>query len=258
MRRKSLGTCVLLLALLLVTSSSAYADTIAITSATLSNLQLVPTSGTLVFLGPQFGDRTGAFATTSNIGPGLFQAGGNAVGNPTHSEISSTLTFVSASGVADFPTTLLSTNGTVMLSGCTCTGRGEAAASFHEQFMITGGTGNVNVTLSALLQTLQNVVTDQFSLSADSDVFINVQLNHVDVFSVDSRLGIGPNNSATIETQRQLSQVLALQFGQQYIFEVFVRVDSRAEQTAVPEPATVVLLVSGLGFMTGFVKKRLR
>jgi hypothetical protein len=255
MMRKSLGTCVLLLGLLLVTSSSAHADTIAITSATLSNLQIVPTSGTLLFLGPRFGERTGVFATTSNIGPGLFQEGGNVASSPTRAEISSTITFASASGVADFPNMFLSTNGAVML-GCSCTGRGEAGASLHEQFMIIGGTGSVNVTLSALLQTLQNVVTDQFSLSAESDIFIDVQVDHVNIFSVDSRLSIGPNNSATIEMQRQLSQVLTLQFGQQYLFEVFVRVDSRAEQNEIPEPATVVLLFSGLGFMAGLVKKR--
>ena len=257
MGRKALGTCVLLLGLLFVTTSSAHADTIAITSATLSNLQLVPSSGTLLFLGPQFGERTGVFATTSNIGPGLFQEGGNVSSSPTRAEISSTITFANASGVADFPNMFLSTNGNVMLSGCSCTGRGEAGASLHEQFMIIGGTGSVNLTLSALLQTLQNVVTDQFSLSAESDIFIDVQVNRVNIFSVDSRLSIGPNNSATIEMQRQLSQVLTLQFGQQYLFEVFVRVDSRAAQNEIPEPATVVLLFSGLGFMAGFVRRRL-
>src|SRR5215211_1082170 len=113
MRRKSLGTFVLLLGSLLVTASSAYADTISITSATLSNLQLVPTSGTLVFLGPQFGSRTGVFTTVSNIGPGLFQEGGNVTSSPTRSELSSNITFASASGVADFPNGFLSTNGNV-------------------------------------------------------------------------------------------------------------------------------------------------
>ena len=192
----------------------------------------------------------------SNIGPGLHQEGGNVTSSPTRSELSSNITFASASGVADFPNGFLSTNGNVMLGCSNCTGRAEAGASFHEQFMITGGTGSVNVTLSALLQTVQNVVTDQFSLSAESDIFIDVQVNRVNIFSVDSRLSIGPNNSATIEMQRQLSQVLTLQFGQTNLFEVFVRVDSRAAQGEIPEPATVVLLVSGLASMAGFVKKR--
>ena len=42
MTRKSLGTCVLLLGLLLGTSSAAYADAFVITSVTLTNFQLVP------------------------------------------------------------------------------------------------------------------------------------------------------------------------------------------------------------------------
>ena len=46
MTRKSLGACVVLLGLLLGTSSAAYADTISITSLTLTNIQLVPASGT--------------------------------------------------------------------------------------------------------------------------------------------------------------------------------------------------------------------
>ena len=53
MTRKSLGTCVLLLGLLLGTSSAAYADAFVITSVTLTNFQLVPASGTVVFSGPQ-------------------------------------------------------------------------------------------------------------------------------------------------------------------------------------------------------------
>jgi hypothetical protein len=60
----------------------------------------------------------------------------------------------------------------------------------------------------------------------------------------------------SLQTQRQVSEVFSLQFGQQYNLIVFVGANSRAAQSEVPEPATVVLLVSGLGFMAGVVRKR--
>lgn len=66
MRRKSLGICVLLLGLLLGASSSAYADAIAVTSVSVSNVQIVPTSGTIVFSIPEFSPGTTAFAFATN------------------------------------------------------------------------------------------------------------------------------------------------------------------------------------------------
>jgi hypothetical protein len=122
--------------------------------------------------------------------------------------------------------------------------------------MITGGTGSVDVTFSALFDTLQTLVTDQLSVFAASDLSINFQVAGVDIFSVDSRLSIGPNNSVMMEVQRQFSQLLTLQFNQPYTVGIFLRSLSRAEQTEIPEPATVVLLLSGLGLMAGVVKKR--
>jgi len=49
-----------------------------------------------------------------------------------------------------------------------------------------------------------------------------------------------------------------LQFNQQYNVLLNGLAISRAGQNEIPEPATVVLLVSGLACMAGFVKKRLR
>jgi hypothetical protein len=257
MTRKLLVACVLLLGLLLGASSSASADTISLTSVSVSNIQLTSTSGTIVFLGPQFSDRTGAAAVASNTTTtGLFQETSTIRADPTRSAATANLTFASASGVSDFPSLLLNTNANVTLSGCGCTGTSEGLASLHETFMITGGTGSVDVTFSALFDTLQTLVTDQLSVFAASDLSINFQVAGVDIFSVDSRLSIGPNNSVMMEVQRQFSQLLTLQFNQPYTVGIFLRSLSRAEQTEIPEPATVVLLLSGLGFMAGVVKKR--
>lgn len=253
MRRKSLGICVLLLGLLLGTSSSAYADTIAITSVSLSNFQIVPASGTVVFSTPQSGSPTTASGAAANS---LGEELGNSSLSPTFAQALTSITFASAGGTADLATMSVKANSSVLLPGCVCSAETEGLASLRLSFMITGGTGAVDVTLSGLSQTMQNLVTDEFSLFAVSESRISLNVIDVGTFSFNSSLRIGPNDSTTLDTQRQLSQAVTLQFGHQYDLIVFVGSNSRAAQNEVPEPASVVLLVSGLGFMAGFVRKR--
>jgi hypothetical protein len=73
------------------------------------------------------------------------------------------------------------------------------------------------------------------------------------IFSFDSSLRIGPNSSMDRETEQQLSGVLTLEFNKE---SLILTLGGNSIGSEVPEPATVVLLVSGLGFMAGFVKKR--
>jgi PEP-CTERM motif len=105
------------------------------------------------------------------------------------------------------------------------------------------------------METLQDLATDQFSLSAASQARISVQVMDVRTFSFDSSLRIGPNDLTSLQVQRQLSEVFNLQFGQQYELIVFVGANSRAAQSEVPEPATVILFGSGLGLLAGCLRK---
>ena len=253
MTYKAIGTFVLLLGLLFGTAASAYADTVAITSVSLTNLQIVPTSGTVVLSAPLAGPQTSAGAAATN---NFDDESGSQQEGPTHSQANASVTFANSSAVSDFPTLSLNASNNVTLSGCTCSGETEGVAFIRASFVITGGTGNVDVTISGLLHTVQTLVTDQFSQFAVSRARFSLQVSNGTVFSFDSNLRIGPNDSNSMDTQTQLSQVLTLVFGQQYDLVVFVGANSRAGQNEVPEPATVVLLFSGLGFAAGFVKKR--
>lgn len=267
MTRKSLRTCVLLLGLLLVTSSSADADTISITTVSVSNIQIVPTSGTIVFSAPQFGSPTSASgAAVSNFEDDR----GNSQQHPTHSQASISLTFASAGGVSDLPTLSLSSFGNVTLPGCRCDAETEGLASIRLGIMVVGGTGSVDVNFSALLQTMQTLMIDEFSSFAASQARMSLRVFHPDCadvfnpncgnvnhsFSFASNVVIRPPDASTaLEIERQISETVTLQFGQQYTVQFFVGSNSRAGE-AIPEPATVVLLVSGLGFMAGFARKR--
>ena len=254
MRRKSPRTFVwiLLLGILLCTSSSAYADAISITTVSLSNLQIVPTSGTIVFSLPASGVRTIASGAAANsFGE---ESGSHSLG-PTRSEASTSVTFAGAGGLSDFANLSLNANSNVMLAGCICSAESEGLASLRTTFTIVGGSGDVDVNFSGLLQTMQTLMTDEFSLFAASDVRFDLQVLDVGTFSFAFRPNIGPNDSTVIEMQRQLSEVLTLQFNQPYTLLVFVGANSRGAQSEIPEPATAILLVSGLGFMAGFVKK---
>jgi len=254
MRLKLLGTCVLLLGLLLGTPSSAYADTISLTTVSLTNFQIVPSSGTIVFSTSQIGSPTSAHGAAVNS---LDEEGGDSQQSPTFSQAFTSITFASAGGASELSTMSLSANTNVTLPGCRCEAETEAGATLRLGFMIVGGSGPVDVTFSALAQTIQTLVTDQFSTFATSET--NIVLNVIDAatFSFDTRFRIGAGDEArVIENQRLISEVVTLQFNQQYNVLVSGIATSRAAQTEIPEPATVVLLVSGLGFMTGFVKKR--
>ncbi len=257
MRRRSLRTFVqiLLVGLLLGASSSAYADAISTTSVSLTNLQIVPTSGTIVFSTPK--TIAGAAAALNRFD----EESGDSSESPTRAEASASVNFASANAVSDFTNLFLNANTNVMLSGC-CSANTEAAAVLRQNFMIVGGSGNVDVTFSALMQTMQNLLTDQLGLSATSIATLTLQVldpvsfASISSFSFDSNLRIGANDSTALEMQRQLSHIVTLQFDQEYHLFIHLHATSRGAQEPIPEPATMVLLVSGLGFMAGFVKKR--
>jgi hypothetical protein len=222
---------------------------------TLTNLQIVPTSGTIVFSTPRM---TASAAAALNR---FDEESGDSSESPTRAEANASVTGASVNAVSDFTNLFLNANTNVMLSVC-CSINTEAGATLRQNFMIVGGSGNVDVTFSALMQTLQNLMTDQLGVSATSIATVSLQVLDpvsflsISSFSFDSNLRIGANESTTLEMQRQLSHVVTLQFDQPYLLFVHLHATSRGSQNPIPEPATVVLLVSGLGFMAGFVKKR--
>ena len=256
MKRKSIRTCGLLLGLLLGTASSAYADALSITSLTFSNFQIVPASGTIVFSLPN----SHALArATNSLGEESLQVVNS--DSPIAIQLASaSVSFASGFAIADPLNFIGSQNSSATLSGCNCEAFGVGQTVLQKTFVITGGTGNVDVSFSAVLLMMQTVLTDEFGTFAGSDVLAGIHLGSTSIFpTIFSVIEIGPNDSRVSKIQQQLSQVLTLQFNTEYRLDITLSANSTVVNQApgeVPEPATVVLLVSGLGFMAGFVKKR--
>lgn len=241
---------VLVFGLLLGASSTAYADTVVITSFSFG-LQVTPSVGTVQFTPTGASVRAAANNSlggnqdiTSNTLP-LAQATAN-------------VTFAGASGTANATNQTLNANSNVSVGGCTCTASAFALASFNTTFVIQGGDGNVDVTILPMPFASGQVTTDQFGSFAHASIAWSLILNGVPVFSTDEMLieVSGPNQTGQFQlTPGLLSKVFTLQSGVTNTLTVNISAVA-AGGSAVPEPATVVLLVSGLGLMTGVLKKR--
>lgn len=242
---------VLVFGLLLGASSTAYADTVVITSFNFGNLQFTPASGTAVF--------TPTAASARANSQNSLGANQNIISNTFPlAQSTATVTFASAAATGNATNSTVNANTSVNLGDCSCTASSFGQATFSGTLVITGGEGNVDVTISFVPSAMGQVMTDQFGVFAEASVTFQVLLNGVAVFSQDELLRdvIGPNQTGGFQlVAREVSKTFPLQFGAVNTFEVRFNATSAAVNE-VPEPATVVLLVSGLGLMSGLWNKR--
>jgi hypothetical protein len=242
---------VLMFGLLLCASSTAYADAFSLTSFSFNNLQFTASAGTAQFT---------VVAAVANAQAGM-------LGGPQNNMVSSTFPIAQASAVvnqitaaatANAATHSVSAETTAFLSGCSCAAGSFGQAILNGTLVLSGVEGPVNVEISGLRTLLLQVTTDAFGQYAESGLFMDLFVNGTPVFSLQVEALhplLGPNLSTMLQGSQQISRFITLQGGSTNPISLRLSATSLVINQ-VPEPASVILLVSGLGFMTGVLKKR--
>jgi len=242
---------VLMFGLLLCASSTAYADAFALTSFSFNNFQFTPSAGTAQL----------------TLTAGSAQATAGILGGPVISNSSTTFPIaqataivngITASAIANAATNSLSATTTAFLGGCTCQGGSGGTATLTGSLVLSGANGPIDVSISAIRNLLWQVQTDAFGRYAESGLFMDVFVNGTPVFSLEVEALhplLLPNQSSMLQASQQIARTVTLQGNSTN--PIFVRLSaSSLVINEVPEPASIVLLVSGLGALTGVLRKR--
>ena len=245
---------IVLFGLMLGASSTANADTVVITSFNFSNLQFNPATGTATFTPTGSSARaqaTNSLGQTQDITSNTFPI----------SQSAAVVTFANSSQLTNAANQTATATSSVSVGPCSCSASSFTLGIFTGTLVILGGEGNVDVTFSINPFATGQITTDQFGTRAQAEVFYNLLVNGRSVLSQDQMLRevIGPNETGGFQLGPvQISHVFSLQFGAVNTLELRMGAGAFGmnEVNEVPEPATIVLMVSGLGFMAGVLKKR--
>ena len=240
---------VVVFGLLLGASSTAYADALSITSFSISNLQFTAATGTTQFTLTSASARAQAENSFGQVVNNTSSAFPLAVA-------AASVNFASATGTANAAGVSMSGSTSAGVGACSCTADSFAIVTLTGNLVVLGAQGTVDVDISALRSSLLHVQTDQSGVLAETEILFDMFVNGRTVFSVqiDQLIPIGPNGLAHVEGTNQLSRTIQLQAAVEN--QIFIRLlPSSFVVNEVPEPATIVLLVSGLGLMTGVLKK---
>lgn len=252
MRVKSLKVFigVLMFGLLLGASSTAHADAISVTSFSFTNLQFTPSAGTAQFTVTDVSARAdaGNLPLTQSITSTTFPI----------AQANAAVPGATAAATANATTHSLSADTTVSIGGCSCAAGSFGQAILMGTLVLGGATGNVDVNISALQSFLWLVQNDQFGQYAESGLNFDFFVNGAPVFSlqVDALHPVFQNGFGTVSGSGQISRTITLLGGSTNTIVARLSTTSLGINAEVPEPASVLLLVSGLGFMTGVLKKR--
>ena len=251
LERFSLVSALLLSAsLLLCIPGVGYADAVALNTISFSNLQIIASTGTVQFQGAW---NSQAFAQAQNSLGGLDSQFVSNTGGPAM--VTATVLFASASGTA-----LVASLSGAALSNASLPGNINAQAlstgtgTLFNFFEITGGTGSVNVTFSADLAGMLDVMTDQSGLLARTETIFTLGLDGQPILFFDSPLLVGSNDHASLAFAQTLSTTLSLNFNTPYL--LFAQADSESQAINIPEPPTIALGFTALLGLAACVRKK--
>jgi len=124
-------------------------------------------------------------------------------------------------------------------------------------FVITGGTGPgpVDVDFYVDLSGVLSVFTDECGLFAETEVIFGLELDGTPILFHRDRIAVGPNDSDSLLVSETLYTTVPLEFEVPYF--LYLEVDSESAGAVIPEPATLSLMLVGLGgLIIGHRKRR--
>ncbi|MGY6274215.1 hypothetical protein [Methylomonas sp. MgM2] len=237
---------VLLFSSLTLQSSHAFAVVITDSSLTLSNIQITPTSGSVVFQDPLIAE---VFTQAANSMGELDQQYDFSMGGAV-SQIAAT-TWAAGSGQADAAAMTLSATTSVNLTGYNNQASSLGRGSLYGSFMITGGAGVVDVLFSMDVMATLHGYTDavgSFDPDWTASLFLDFAPNPI-LFDYDMMIG-GSNTPDTVTTvSKTLSNIVNLSFDTPYYIYIEADAESKRNQN-LPEPDTLILIMIGLAGFT--------
>jgi hypothetical protein len=227
----------------------AAASIITSSSITFSNFQITPSVGTVQFLGPWTAE---AFAQSSNsLGEldALFDttdAGTASVHTSVaHASASSQASAINVTGAA---------SNAINLPGGDEQAVSRAHATLFNFFVITGGTGVVNVDFSVDVSGLLSVSTVGSPAIASADTIFTLELDGTLLTSRFDLLTVGPGNAQSTAFTERLGASVSLPFadpgnlfGSASFAFLAVFVDPFVPR--LPEPSTWLLILLGLALL---------
>jgi hypothetical protein len=261
MALKRILTLLLLMALCLSVPRPVAATAIANSTISFSNLTIVPATGLLTLDGVWLLD---AFASANNS-LGESDAQFNLAFSPDTTSATASVTWATASGTAtalgDPPD--LNVSGSAS-SSVNIPGAGSDVAfstGFGELFnnFTLSGSGIVDVQFGIDIAGMLKVLTDAFGLLATTETIFILQVDGNPVLLYDPPpLLIGSNGFQAQNFATRLTNTIPLDTGVSHTLALRADSESQAETRAVPEPASNVLLLVGLGALLWGSQRRTR
>ena len=240
--RTPVASLCLVLALSVVLAPPLHATAIATGSIQVTNFTIAPASGTVVFATLWTAN---SFAQAQNSLCGCDSQFNSSLGGTAQADAA--VMFAQAHALTDASGLTLSASDAVNITG------GVMAANtlgqttlFNSTFSITGTTGPVDVTFSALVDLAQFLFTDASGVFAMNDTSYQLTLDGQTVLFMDVSNQIGTSSSFSTSSSGTLTDTMTLNSGQDYSLTATVQDDPYGYNTPEPPSGSMILLGAAL------------
>ena len=236
--------CLLLALSVALAPPPIHATAIATGSVSVTNLTIMPSSGTVAFGRPWTAQ---SFAQAQNSLCGCDSQFNSSVGGTAQAD--AMVMFAQGHALTDAAGLTLSASDAVNISNAGVMAANAIGQStlFNTSFSITGGSGPVDVTFSTLLDMSQFLFTDPGGVFAGNETSFHLSLDGQTVLFMDLANQIGTNSTLSDGFSGSLSDTVTLNFDQTYA--LFATAEDDPFGYSTPEPPAGSLMLVGAALL---------